>query len=241
MFRQLREAALKVYRDRTLRNMALYYFVFSATPNSGTAFTYYLINEKKFSKSFMAIISVVSVLSGLAGLQFYKRFMIGLSTRTALRISILVSTLLGFVPLMLVTGFNQKIGIPDAYFALGDDVFESFAGYLSLIPMQRTVAILCPEGSEGIVYAGFMSLSNSGSALSSYTAAVLTEWLGITRTNYDNMYALVLLCTLTNLIPYVFTSFLPDASFARRKVKNAKGVTPSPPTSPAMSAVHAQV
>lgn len=217
MWSQLRKAARSVHSNKTLMNLALYYFIFSATPNSSVTFSYYLINEIRLSESFMAWLSIVGCVAMMIGLAIYQNFFVHMSTRRIIRISIVAGTVLSLVPLVLVTGLNRDMGIDDRFFVLGDDVAESLASQLSMIPMQITVASMCPEGEEGLVYAGFMSISNFGGAVSTWLGALFTHWLGITKTDYTNMWLLVALCSATNVVPYFFTKWLPPESASKTK------------------------
>ena len=54
--------------------------------------------------------------------------------------------------LFLVYGINEKMGIPSWMFALGDSTFASFVGAIQYLPTLIMYVVLCPEGSEGIVY-----------------------------------------------------------------------------------------
>lgn len=217
MWSQLKKAARDAYENKVLVRFALYFFIFSATPNSSMTFSYYLIKDLHFTEAFMAWLSIAGVVSMMVGLGAYQLFLVNVDTRTIIRISIAVSTFLSLLPLMLVTGANRSLGIDDRFFVLGDDVAESFAAQLAMIPMQVTVASVCPEGGEGLLYAGFMSISNFGGAVSTWLGAIITSALGITKANYDNMWLLVAICSATNILPYFFTKWLPSENTVRRK------------------------
>ena len=42
--------------------------------------------------------------------------------------------------------------------------------------------------------------------------AVLTHWLGISETNFDKLWLLVLITNLSTLLPLTFLGWLPEAS-----------------------------
>lgn len=209
MWRHLRRTALGIYEDRDLLHLAVFYFLFSASPNSGNTFSYYLINELKFSESFMASLSVAAVVAGMAAIVFQQAVLKPYNIRTVMRIVVAVSTLLSLAPLLLVTRANRALGIEDAFFALGDDLVEAFVGQLAIVPLQATVAARCPPGKEGLMYAGFMSISNFGGVLSMWLGAALTHTLGITKDSYRNMWLLLVLCALSNFVPFFYTRYLP--------------------------------
>jgi len=57
-----------------------------------------------------------------------------------------------------------------------------------------------------------MSIVNLAALLSHELGALLTHWLGITETNFDHLWQLVLLTNLTTLLPLPLLFLLPMAS-----------------------------
>ena len=140
----------------------------------------------------------------------------------SLKVALVVGTVLALFPMLLVSRLNTRMGVSDHWFALSDDVAEAFASQLSMMPIMVAIARVCPEGDEGMIYAGFMSISNIGGALSTWGGAALTHALGITKDDYSNMLWLLVLCTLTNLVPYFYVHLLPnDDADAREATTHA--------------------
>lgn len=158
--------------------------------------------------------AVLFVAAALCALGVYAVFTVRASTRQIIVASIVVATALACTPLLLVTGESRRMGIDDRYFVLGDDVAEAFSSQLIMLPIMVTIAELCPDGGEGLVYAGFMSISNVGSALSSFYGGELTKALGITTQRYERMWALILVCVLCNMLPLTLLRLLPDTERA---------------------------
>lgn len=204
------DVSKKIAGDRTLLKLAIFVFVFAATPNSSAAFRYYLIERLKMTPAFMGYVSVASNVASLCGTVAYKLFFTNISTRFLTRTSVVIGTMISAMPMMLVTGYNQKLGMRNEYFVLGDDVAESFSGKLAQIPFLAAIASACPDGNEGLVYSGFMSISNIGGATSSLSGAFLTRLLGIGREQYTNLWILLLICTVTGFVPFFMVCWLPD-------------------------------
>jgi len=216
--------AYKEFRNnRIFVNLAKFIFLFAATPNSGLTFSYFLVNELKFSEFLMAIISVVSVLAMLAGLGAYFFFLKEIRTRRLMRTSILIGIFLSVMPIILVTGLNRRLGIDDEFFALGDDAMENFTSQLMIMPLMITMAAECPDRQEGLFYSGMLALSNFGGAVATWGGGFITHLLGITTKNYDNMWLLVLLCSLTNIVPFFFVHWVPE-SVDKKKVNNITAI-----------------
>lgn len=112
--------------------------------------------------------------------------------------------------LMLITGYNEKLGISNEVFALGDSALLTVLGQVSFMPVLVLAARLCPEGVEATLFATLMSLLNGGSFLGSALGSGLTSWpFGVTADNFDNLAPLVALCTFLTLAPLPFLRLLP--------------------------------
>jgi hypothetical protein len=124
----------------------------------------------------------------------------------------MASAVLGASPIILVTHMNTQIGLPNGFFAVGDDVFLSVLGQIALMPCLVLVAKLCPEGIEASLYASFVSILNFAGIVSEYGGAVATHLAGVTKDNFQNLPYLMLGCTLSSLLPLLFLTFLPSGS-----------------------------
>jgi Na+/melibiose symporter-like transporter len=272
MWGRLVEAFNKVRNNDTLVHLAMFIFVFAATPNGSVTFRFYLIDELRMTESFMGMLSIASVVASMLGLVAYSIittreiqclgngvrniFYMRPSTRTLTRVACVIGTVISAGPLLLVTGFNRRLGIRDEFFVFGDDVAESFSGQLAMMPVIVAIASVCPDGDEGLVYAGFMSISNIGGAVSTSIAAFLTAWLGITKspdapgdlscadvysslineiqeeahkTDYTNLWILILICTVVGFVPYFFVHWLPEVSETNAKTTHVAVDLPTGP------------
>lgn len=70
-------------------------------------------------------------------------------------------------------------------------------------------ARLCPEGVEATLFATLMSILNAGSFVGSALGAGLTAYLGVSSTDFSNLFLLVLLCNFSTLLPAPFLGLLP--------------------------------
>lgn len=72
-------------------------------------------------------------------------------------------------------------------------------------------ARLCPEGVEATLFATLMSILNGGSFVGSALGAGLTQYLGVSSTDFSNLFLLVLLCNFSTLLPAPFLDLLPSS------------------------------
>ena len=187
-------------------------FVFAATPSSYTAFFYFLVNELRFSTTFLGAMTCVRHGAMMFGTYLYSKCFRNANYRKFFFWVVMASAVLGASPIILVTHMNTQIGLPNGFFAVGDDVFLSVLGQIALMPCLVLVAKLCPEGIEASLYASFVSILNFAGIVSEYGGAVATHLAGVTKDNFQNLPYLMLGCTLSSLLPILFLSFLPSGS-----------------------------
>lgn len=199
---------------RGLWRMVLFVFVFAATPSSGSAFFFFLVNKIGFSRRFMSLLDVLDSVALLCGAVAYRFVFRHVPLRRMLIGAILASAALGCVQLVLILRLNERLGIDDHWFALSDDLVASFLSQLALMPLITAAARACPHGDEGTLYAGIVSVFNLASVASNFTGSYMTRRLHITQTNFDNMWLLSVACTLTSLLPLAFIGLVPDAGIA---------------------------
>jgi hypothetical protein len=116
--------------------------------------------------------------------------------------------------LLLVFGINKKLGIPDIWFSMGDDVLVEFVISVQFLPMTIMYLSLVPSGSEGTTYAMLTTWSNlAGSLAFDISTALTTVWdvssATIAAGNYDGVWKLSLLCGLIGPLPLVLLRLIP--------------------------------
>jgi len=107
---------------------------------------------------------------------------------------------------------NRQLGIDDRFFAMGDSLVLTVLGQLAFMPTLVLAAKICPPGLEATLFAGLMSVFNAGGVASGALGAGLTEYLGVTSTNFDNLALLVTLCNLSSLMPLPFLFLLNEVT-----------------------------
>lgn len=190
----------------------LFLFLWQSTPSSDSAFFFFTTNELGFTPEFLGRVQLVTNLAALVGIWVFQRFFKTIPFRSIFGWTILISTLLGFSSLLLVTHANRSLGIDDHWFSLGDSLILTVAGQIAFMPVLVLAARLCPLGIEATLFALLMSIVNFGGLAANELGAVLTHWLGVTETNFEQMWLLVLLTNLSNLLPLPLLGMLPDAS-----------------------------
>ncbi|MGB3137173.1 MAG: folate/biopterin family MFS transporter [Nodosilinea sp.] len=199
-------------RQRAIWMPALFLFLWQATPTADAAFFFFTTNDLGFQPEFLGRVRLVTSLASLLGIWVFQRFLRTVPFRTIFAWSTVLSSVLGMSMLLLVTHVNRSLGIGDEWFSLGDSLVLTVMGEIAFMPVLVLSARLCPPGVEATLFALLMSVVNLAGLLSHELGAVLTHWLNVTETNFDNLWELVLITNLTTLLPLPLLFLLPDTS-----------------------------
>ncbi len=194
-------------------------FILLATPSADSAFFFFTTNELHFQPEFLGRVHLVTSIASLVGVWIFQRFLKTVPFRVIFGWSIVISTVLGMTMLLLVTHTNRALGIDDHWFSIGDSLILTVMGQIAYMPVLVLAARLCPPGVEATFFALLMSITNLGKLVSHELGAVLMYQLGITETNFDAMWLLVVIANLSNLLPLPFLSWLPAGDSLKETAK----------------------
>jgi folate/biopterin transporter len=188
----------------------LFLFLWQCTPTADSAFFYFSTNELGFTPEFLGRVRLVTSLASLLGVWIFQRFLKTVPFRQIFIGTMVSSSLLGLTALLLVTHTNRSLGIDDHWFALGDSLILTVMGQLTFMPVLVLAARLCPPGIEATLFALLMSVLNLSGLVSKEGGAILTQLLGVTDTNFDQLWLLVLIANLGSMLPLIFINLLPN-------------------------------
>ena len=203
-------------------------FLWQATPTADSAFFFFTTNELGFEPEFLGRVRLVTSIASLVGIWLFQRFLKSLPFRTLMGWTTVLSAILGMSALILVTHTNRTLGIDDRWFSLGDSLILTVMGQIAFMPVLVLSARLCPPGVEATLFALLMSIWNLSGLLSQEIGALLTHWLGVTETNFDKLWLLVVITNLSSLLPLPFLNWLPaaDPQAEIQAAENAKSLPP---------------
>jgi len=190
----------------------IFVFLWQATPTAESAMFYFTTNELGFTPEFLGRVRLVTSLASLAGIALYNFKLKDVPLKKMFFWTAITGTALGLTQLLLITGMNRQLGIDDRFFAMGDSLVLTVLGQLAFMPTLVLAAKICPPGLEATLFAGLMSVFNAGGVASGALGAGLTEYLGVTSTNFDNLALLVTLCNLSSLMPLPFLFLLNEVT-----------------------------
>lgn len=213
---QLRQAI----SQKTIWLPTAFIFIWQATPNADSAFFYFTTNELHFEPEFLGRVHLVTSFASLAGVWIFQRFLKSIPFRVIFTWSTVLSSILGMTMLLLVTHTNRLLGIDDHWFSLGDSLILTVMGKIAFMQVMVLAARLCPSGVEATLFALLMSIYNSAGTVSHAFGALITYWLGITATNFESLWLLVVITNLSTLLPLPFINWLPATDEQTETPKN---------------------
>ncbi|XP_048549729.1 folate-biopterin transporter 1, chloroplastic-like isoform X1 [Triticum urartu] len=190
----------------------LFIFLWQATPQSDSAMFYFVTNKIGFTPEFLGRVTLVTSVASLLGVGIYNSFLKAVPLRKIFLVTTILGSALGMTQVLLVTGLNRKLGISDEWFSIGDSLILTVLGQASFMPVLVLAARLCPLGVEATLFATLMSISNAGSVAGGLVGAGLTQFLGVTKDNFENLALLIVICNLSSLLPLPLLGLLPDGS-----------------------------
>ena len=203
-------------QQRRIWMPALFIFLWQSTPSSGSAFFFFTTNDLGFQPEFLGRVQLVTSLAAMLGVWLFQTFLKSVPVRIIIGWSVVISTLFGLTSLILVTHANRALGISDQWFSLGDTLILTVMGQIAFMPILVVAARICPAGVEATLFALLMSVFNLASLVSQEGGALLTHLLGVTETNFDQLWVLVLVTNLSTLLPLPFLGFLPKSDTRSR-------------------------
>ncbi len=188
----------------------LFLFIWQSAPTAESAFFYFSTNELGFTPEFLGRVRLVTSFAALLGVWLFQRFLKTVPFRKIFLWTTIFASLFGLTALLLVTHTNRTLGIDDRWFALGDSLILTVMGQLTFMPVLVLAARLCPPGIEATLFALLMSVLNLSSLVSKEGGALLTHLLGVTDTNFDKLWLLILITNIGGAVPLVFINWLPN-------------------------------
>mmetsp|Transcript_19485 Transcript_19485/g.29087 ORF Transcript_19485/g.29087 Transcript_19485/m.29087 type:complete len:213 (+) Transcript_19485:120-758(+) len=94
-----------------------------------------------------------------------------------------------FMEMLFVTVYlrwNERIGIPDAYFVVGSEAIQDLVHALNYIPMALVVSHLCHDGLEATMFALLAGSRNMGRMIGDFGGAALLKAFSVEPRGRDN-------------------------------------------------------
>lgn len=134
----------------------------------------------------------------------------------------------GLLDLILVLRLNLKFGIPDYFFVVIDEAVAHMITRMKWMPLLVLSSKLCPVGIEGTFFAFLVSVDHAGMLSSSWAGAVLLKILKVTRTQFANLWIVILIRSISRILPVGLIFLVPKSdpgpsSLPAKMLKPRKG------------------
>ena len=91
------------------------------------------------------------------------------------------------------------------------------------MPMLVMMAVLCPSGATGTVFALLTSVQMAGGTLGASLSAALTHAVGVTLEDYSRLAELTVACVTLRLATLLFIGLVPRQSMEQVAADTARG------------------
>lgn len=162
-----------------------------------------------FSKETVGYLFSIGSVGSLLGALLYQHSLRDHPFRDLLLWTQLSFGLSGMLDLVLVLRLNWKFGIPDYVFAVIDEWVSQMVSRLKWMPLLVLSSKLCPSGIEGTFFALLMSIDNVGLFSSSWGGGFLLHVLGVTRTQFKNLWLAILIRNILRISPLCLLFLVP--------------------------------
>jgi hypothetical protein len=189
-------------------------YIYNALQLTNAAWMNFLVEGLDFSAWMIGLVSIAGSIMAWFGIMTYKKFFFASNWRVVYFWCTTLATAIALGQLILVSGANKQLGIPDIIFSMGDDVLVEFVIAVQFLPMCIMYLGLCPPGSEGTTYAMLTTWSNlAGSLAFDISTALTVIWDVSSETiaagEYTGVWNLSLLCGIVGPIPLLLLGLIP--------------------------------
>ncbi len=195
---------------------AAFLFVWRATPTSGGAFNYFLIDELHFTPEFFGRLAFISHVTGIIGVVVFRKLLLNVPLKKLFFWLMVASVVLSLPSIGLLYKWYDLIGVSPQFFAMADTLIGGMLFELAFLPLLVLVARVCPKGIEATMFAVLASLMNIGLSVSDLGGAALTTYFGVhsaTETlaaDYSKLHIVMWIAILSSFLPLPLLPFLPE-------------------------------
>lgn len=189
-------------------------FLFNSLQIGNAAWSQYMYTVLKFTATEIDSFMLISYVLLYVSVMLYKLYLRSIDYRHIYIICNTISFILSIAQVLLILQINQKYGISNYLFSLGDDALGEFVYGLTYLPTIIISAKLCPTGSEGTAFALFTSVNNSAIHVAkAISTMLLSIWdvskAALERGDTSGFLKLTVLTSVISSAAIVFVYLLP--------------------------------
>lgn len=202
----------------------IYFYGIFQVPNG--AMTTFLIQGLGFTDFEYGMLSVAGHVISWVSFVLYRSCFFDASWRAIYIYCTIVGVVFQLLNIVLILRLNVDAGIPDFYFALGEKI-SNLLGAVSSMPAVIMFAMLCPPGSEGLVYAGLTTVANLADTVAADIGSACTLIWDVSNDtisggDYTGVLNLAVLTTCLSVVPLCMVWVIPDSKEDLRVLRDAR-------------------
>lgn len=147
-------------------------------------------------QEFVGIIYAIGAMASMVGVLIYHKLLKDYPFRNLVFYAQLLYGISGLLDLIFILRWNLKLRIPDYTFVVLEEGFSRIINRIRWMPMIVLSTKLCPLGIEGTFFALLMCIDSLGSLCSKTGGGVILHLFYVTRTDFRNLWLVVLIRNL---------------------------------------------
>jgi len=188
----------------------LLFFIMYSAPSADQGFFYFVTEKLEIEPSFIGILTAVTGVAGVIAAIFFNFYLYDIPFKKVFIIFSVGVTIFGLLAMLIVGRINVIWGISDKIFLIITQLLTSFADSVLSLVILVYAARVCPKNIESCLFAGIMGVWHFGYLISNYLGALVQNSLGITETNFSNLWIAILISKIFFIFPIFFISWIPD-------------------------------
>ncbi|CAK9312787.1 unnamed protein product [Citrullus colocynthis] len=177
---------------------------------------FYWYTDKKagpaFSQESVGLIYAIGSAASLIGVLIYHKTLRDLKFRRILFFAQIFYGVAGFLDVIFVLRWNLALKIPDQLFVVLEECVTRIVARIRWTPMMVLNTRLCSVGIEGTFFALLACIDSLGTLCSKWSGGLVLHAFGVTRSDFRNLWLVVLLRTVLRFVVVAFVFLVPDAS-----------------------------
>lgn len=168
----------------------IYFYGLFQIPNG--AWATFLLQGLEFTDYEYGMLTVAGCVLAWIGMNIFRSFFFETSWRDIYVYTTILGSFFSLLQIVLILQLNLVVGIPNFYFALGDTGATAIISAIQFMPSCIMFSMLCPEGSEGLIYAVLTTITNLSGSVASDIGSSLTLIWDVSNSTYVSIYFIFL-------------------------------------------------
>mmetsp|Transcript_11523 Transcript_11523/g.14959 ORF Transcript_11523/g.14959 Transcript_11523/m.14959 type:complete len:517 (-) Transcript_11523:204-1754(-) len=220
------QAIWKAVQKRNIWQPMTFIYLYNVLQLPNAAWSSFLIDGLKFSDFSLGVLSTSGSIFSWIGLVVYKKYFFNSSWRAVYIWTTFLNGIMSISQLLLIFRVNQRWGLSDLMFALGDDAAAEFILAIQFLPMCIMYLGLCPDGVEGTTYAMLTTFSNVAGTVAYNIGTLLTHVWDVSNQafiegDFSGMWKLTLLTSIVQVVPIALINLIPGSPAEQKQLQKS--------------------